>query len=117
MFQDSQNEKWKGQLQEIERKRTELLPEPPEDAEEVSDVAEFAGQEEEFSRRSLVLCDERNAERSVKNWRKERLRFATLLQKSRVTCRMAADDLEDEIKILQAGEERRGSCAVQRMLL
>ena len=27
MFRDSQKEKWKGQLQEIERKRTELLRE------------------------------------------------------------------------------------------
>ena len=67
MFRDIQKEKWEDQLQEIERKRTEA----PEDAEEVSEVAEFAAQEEDF------LC----------------------------------------IQVLQAGEERRGSCASQWMLL
>ena len=41
-----------------------------------------------------------------------RVRFAPLSGKSG-NCRMAADDLEDEIQILQAGEERRGSCASQ----
>ena len=40
-----------------------------------------------------------------------RVRFAALSEKSG-NCRMA-DDLEDEIQILQAGEERRGSCASQ----
>ena len=41
-----------------------------------------------------------------------RVRFAPLSEKSG-NCRMAADDVEDEIQILQAGEERRGSCASQ----
>ena len=38
------------------------------------------------------------------------VRFAALSEKSG-NCRMAADDLEDEIQILHAGEERRGSFA------
>ena len=40
-----------------------------------------------------------------------RVRVAALSDKSG-NCRMAADNLEDEIQILQ-GEERRGSCASQ----
>ena len=38
--------------------------------------------------------------------------FQELAQKSR-NFRMAADDLEAEIRVLQAGEERRGRCASQ----
>ena len=44
MHRDGQKESWKDELQEIERKRTELLLEVPNDAEEVSEAAEFAGQ-------------------------------------------------------------------------
>ena len=62
MFRDSQKDKWKEQLQEIERKRTFLRA--PEDAEEVSS----AGQEEEFSQRSFV---KKTCERSVKKGKKE----------------------------------------------
>ena len=48
VYRDRQKESWKEELQEIERKRTELLPGAPEDAEKVSEAAEFAGQEEEL---------------------------------------------------------------------
>ena len=45
------------------------------------------------------------------------VRFAALSEKSG-NCRMAADDLEDELQILQAGGKKRQLCvAVQRMLL
>ena len=52
MVRDSQKEKWKCQLQEIERKRTELLQEHQK-MQKVSEVAEFAGQEEELYQRGL----------------------------------------------------------------
>ena len=48
MLRDRQKESWKEEVQEFERRRTELLPEHPEDAEEVSEAAQFAGQEEEL---------------------------------------------------------------------
>ena len=40
------------------------------------------------------------------------MRFEALSEQSG-NCRRAADDLDDEIQILHAGEERRGSCASQ----
>ena len=43
MVRDSQEEKWKCQLQEIERKEDRTFAGAPKDAEEVSEVAEFAG--------------------------------------------------------------------------
>ena len=71
----------------------------------------FAGQEEEFFSRKLVLV-KKKYERSVKKWRKEGYVSRPWSEKSG-NCRMAAHDSEDEIQILQAGEERRGRCASQ----
>ena len=47
--------------------------------------------------------------KSMKRWRKEGC-VSRLCLKSRAT---VADDLDDEMQILQAGEEGRGSCASQ----
>ena len=44
---------------------------------------------------------------------KERQASFQALSEKAGNCRMAADDLEAEVKDLQAGEERRGSCASQ----
>ena len=54
----------------------------------------------------------KRCERSEKKLIKREARFLALSDKSG-NCRMAADDLEEEVKDLQAGEGRRGSCASQ----
>ena len=49
---------------------------------------------------------------SVKKWKKQG-RVSRLHRRSRVNCRKAAGELQEDIQILQAGDVRRGSCASQ----
>ena len=96
---------WKDELQEIERKRTELLP-------------EHQKMQQRLQRKHLkdaCACEE---EMQLLNQEMEEWKalfetcFGALSEKSG-DCRKEATALDNEIQALQAGEERRGSCASQ----
>ena len=97
MFWDSHKEKWKGQLQVIARMRTKLLPEHQKMQKRSQKLQSLQDKKRHFLKEACA-CEEEMRKVSEEFRRKER---------------MAADNLEDEIKILQAGEERRVSCAWQ----
>ena len=113
VLRDSQKEKWKGQLQETERKRTELLREHKKMQKRSQKLQSLRDKqrnhlvnapdgEEEMQKLSAEM-EERKALYET--------RFRALSEKSG-SCRREADILE-EIQALQAGDERRNSCASQ----
>ena len=55
MFRDSQREKWKGKVLEIEEKRNELLREHQRMQKKVSKGAKYPGQEEKFAQGSCCV--------------------------------------------------------------
>ena len=95
MFLEGQKENGKGDLQETEQKRSELLPEHQ--------------RVQNRSHKDACACDAEMGKMTNEINERE-ARFLELAQKSS-NCRMAGDDLEEKIRDLQAGEERRGSCA------
>ena len=110
MFRDGQKEKCKEDLQEIERKRNELLT-GHQKLQKRSQKLQILQDKKRKILKDACVCDEEM--RKVRGEMNEReARFLELSEKSS-NCRMGADDLEEETKGLQAGEERGGSCASQ----
>ena len=100
-------ETWKEDLQDIEQKLNGFLP---ASSRKCSKVAKFAGQKENVSQGRL--CVRRRNGKDQRRAHTKRNTFQELAQKSR-KFRLAADDLEEDIRTLQAGEDKRGSCACQ----
>ena len=114
MFQDSQKEKWKGQLQEIERKRTELLPEHQKMQDRSQKLQSLQDKNRNFHKEACACEEEMRkvGEEVEEKW----VRFEALC-KTLGNRWMAADDLEDEIQIFEGRGGRRQLCvAVQWML-
>ena len=104
MFRDSQKEKWKERLE----KRT--LARTPEDAERSQKMQSVQGKKRNLLKK-VGACDEGMGK--VREEINEReARYLELAEKSN-NKGMAAEHLEEEFRCLQAGEERRGSCASQ----
>ena len=93
----SANEKRKEDLQDIERKRTELLREHQKMPKRSQKPKSLQDKKRQFLNQEM---EEREALFET--------RFRALSEKSG-DCRKAAAELDNEIQALQAGEERKGS--------
>ena len=101
-LRDGQKEKWKEELQDIEKKRNKLLPEHQKMENSSQKMQSLQDKKRHFLKDACACDDEM---RKVRDEMEERqARFLALSEKSG-NCRMAADDLEEEIEGLQAGEE------------
>ena len=112
VFRDRQKEKWKEELQEIESKRTELLPEHQK-MQKSSQKLKSMQDKKRKCFKDACACE--GAPQLLQQKMEERktlfeTRVRALSEKS-ADCRKAAADLDVEIQALQAGDERRGSSA------
>ena len=98
MFWDGQREKWKEELQEIEQKRNELLPEHQR-MQKRSQKMQSLKDKKKNCLKDTVRVMKRCARSEMKSMKRGTFSWSNW--------RMAADDLEDEIRGMQAGEERR----------
>ena len=107
VFWDRQKERWKEELQEIDRKRTEILPEQ-EKMQKRSQKLQSQQDKKRNHLKDVYACEEEMQMLCKEIEERKALfeaRFQALPEKS-ADCRRAAAELEDEI---QAGEERRVS--------
>ena len=109
MFWDGQKEQWKEKQQEIEQKRNELLPEHQKMQKRSQKMQSLQDKQRIFLK-DACACDEEMRKVEVEINERE-TRCLELAETS--NGRMAAEDLEEELRSLQAGEERRDSCASQ----
>ena len=111
---NQQMEAWKKELEEIERKRTELLPEHQK-MQKKSQKLQSLRDEQNNHLKTAGECED-EMQKVSKEWEEHRaqyeMRFHVLSEKS-VDSRTAAAELENEIQNMQAREERRGSSASQ----
>ena len=110
MLWDGQKEKWKEALQEIDRKKTELLPEHQKMHWRSQKLQSLQDKKRNYLK-DACACEEEMQKLSEEM--EERQARVQALSEKLGNCRMAADGLEEDTKDLQAGEERRGSCALQ----
>ena len=112
VFRDQQKEAWKKELEEIERKRTELLSEHQKMEKKSRKVC---GISRGTTSRFLEIV-KKKCKRSINEWEEQKaqyeMRFRVLSGRSGDS-RKAAAELDNEIQSLQASEERRGSSASQ----
>ena len=111
MFRDSQKEKWKEMLLEIEEKRNELLPEHQR-------MQKRSQKMQSIQDRKRNLLEEAGAcEEEMRKVRDEiNEREARYLQQSNKSTnnRMAAEDLEEELRGLRCRQGRKEEVAVPR---
>ena len=93
MFRDGQKEKWKGDLQEIEQKRNELLAEHQRMHKRSQKMQSLQDKKKKYLKDACACDEETGKVRDEINEREAR--FLELAQKSN-NCRMA-DDLEEEM--------------------
>ena len=103
MVLDSQNKR-----SSLEKQKTELLP----DHQKVQKRSQKLQSLQEKKRHFFKEACEEEMWKVNEEVEERRVRFEALSERSG-SCRRTAVDLEDEIEILQAGEERRGICAWQ----
>ena len=116
VFRDRHKEKRKEELQEIESKRTELLPEH----QKMQKRSQKLQSMQDKKKKKKCFKDACACEGATQLLHQEmevrktffETRVRALSEKS-ADCRKAAADLDVEIQALQAGEERRGSSASQ----
>ena len=89
LYLEGQKERWQQELQEFEQKRNDLPS---------------AGQKRSSVRRTLATCDE-EMERVYNEIVEKEARFQESAHKSQ-RIRWAGDGLDEEIRILQAGERQ-----------
>ena len=104
------DEQRKEELQEIEQKWNDLLLEHQR-MQKKSQKLHSLQDNKKKCLKDAGMCEE-EMEKVRDEIAEREAHFQELAQKSR-NFQMAADDLEEEIRVLQAGEERRGSCASQ----
>ena len=109
MFRDSQKEKWKENLMEIEKKRNELLLKMQKRSQELQSLQD---KKRNFFKEACA-CEEEM--RKVSEEVEERKVRFVALSETTGNCRMAADDLEDEIKGRRR-KKRQLCVAVQWMM-
>ena len=114
MLRDAQKERWKEELQDIEKKRNKLLSEH-QNMQKRSPKLQSLQDKKRNCFKDACACEEEMRKLS-EEMEERQARFLALSEKSG-NCRMAADDLEEEIKDLQAGEKRQLCVAVKWMLL
>ena len=111
VIRDRQKEIWKEELEEIERKRTELLPEQM--MQKRSQKLQSLRDKQRNHLKNAGDCEEEMQMLNKEMEERKALyetRFRALSEKSGDS-RKAGAELENEIQALQAGEERRGSSA------
>ena len=113
VLRDRHKEGWKEELQEIERRNTELLPAHHKMQKRCQKLQSLQDKKKKYLKdaggceEGMRMLHEENEERQARF----QARCQTLSEKSG-NFRKEADILEEEIQALQA-EERRGSCASQ----
>ena len=107
---ESQKEKFTCWLQEVQRKRTDLLPEHQQIQRRSHKLQSLQDKIKHYLKEACAIKEE--TQRIDEDVPKLRARFQALLEKSGESQR-AASEVEEEIRILQAGEERRGLCPSQ----
>ena len=100
----------KHQLQEVEKKRNDLVPEHPKGAESGLKRCKASRTRENMQKESLAAREELRKIKEEIDWKEERFR---LLSDKVEKHRMADAEMEAEFQELQAGEARRGSNASQ----
>ena len=113
VFRDRQKDIWKEELEEIERKRTELLTEHQKIQKRTQKLQNLQDKQKNHFNNACA-CEEVRMLNEEMEERKalHETRFLALSEKSGDS-RKAAAELEVEIQALQAREERRGSSASQ----
>ena len=113
MPQDIQSrlkEEWQQQLQDIEQKRNDLLPEHQRVQKRSQKIQSIQDKKRNMLKETVAAEEDMRKVRAEVNERE--LRFHQLSRKVD-SIRMATAELEAELRGLQAGEERRGSNASQ----
>ena len=112
MLRDEQKEKWMEELQEIERKRTELVPEHQKMQKRSQKLQSFAGQEEELITSRTLVPVKKKCKSSVRKWRKGRYVYL-LYRRSRATVGWRQMIWKKKSRTCMQEKERRDSCALQ----
>ena len=105
---EAQKEKFMRLLQEVETKSTDLLPEDQKIQQRSQKLQSL--QDKKKHHLKEACASEEEMQKLDEEMAKMRARFQALSEKSGES-RRAASEVEEEVRISQAGEERRGSCA------
>ena len=105
-IQSGLKESWQQQLQDIEQKRNDLLPEHQRAQKRSQKIQCIQDKKRNMLKETFAAEEEMRKVREEINEREDRFQQLSRKVDGR---RMATAELEDELRGLQAGEDRRGS--------